>query len=307
MKVAVFGAGGVGAYFGGRMAQAGADVHLIARGDHLDALRSDGLTVESVHGDFSLDLPATDDPAEIGPCDFVLFTVKSTDTEDAAADLHPLLGDDTAVITLQNGVVNEEILVDAVGAGHVMGGVAYIFSTIADPGVIEHTGGPTRFIYGELDGRRSERAERLLDFCDDADIDADLSESIHTDLWEKFLFICAHNGITAATRLPLGTIRETPATWDLYTTVMEEVAAVGRADGVDLDAGTVDEWRSMATELEPELTSSLYYDLTHEKPMELEALHGDVIDRAADHDISVPMCEAIYAILKPWADRFARE
>ena len=307
MKVAVFGAGGVGGYFGGRMAQAGADVHLIARGEHLSALREGGLTVDSVFGDFAIDLPATDDPADIGPCDFVLFTVKATDTESAARDLHPLIGDETAVITLQNGVRNEALLADEVGTEHVMGGVAYIFSTIAEPGVIEHTGGPTRFVYGELDGRRSARAERLLEFCRDADIDAELSEDIHTDLWTKFLFICAQSGMTAATRLPLGAIRETESTWRMYGRIMDEVAAVGRADGVDIDDETVEEWRDLASGLEPELTSSLHYDLTHEKPMELEALHGDVVDRAETYGVDVPMTEAVYALLKPWADRFARE
>lgn len=306
MKIAVFGTGGVGGYFGGRLAQAGANVHLIARGDHLSALREDGLTVNSVYGDFSLALPATDDPATIGRCDFVLFTVKSTDTEVAARDLQPLIGDETAVITLQNGVANEEILAETIGRDHVMGGVAYIFSTIAEPGVIEHTGGPTRFVYGELDGRRSDRAERLLAICRRNDIDAELSMDIQTVLWEKFMFICAHSGMTAATRLPLGPIRTTPDSWEMYADIMEEVAAVAAAEDVPFEADPVDEWLEMARNLEADMASSLHYDLTHEKPMELEALHGDVVRRAADHGIDVPKTEAIYAILKPWADRFSR-
>ena len=163
MRVAVYGAGDVGACFGGRLARAGADVHLIARGDHLDALRGDGLRVESVDGDFSADLPATDDPADIGRCDVVLFSVKPLDTAAAAREFGPLLGDDTAVVSLQNGLDNEETLVAEIGQEHVMGGVAHIFSTIAEPSVVEHTGSPTSFTFGELDGTRSDRAERFLE------------------------------------------------------------------------------------------------------------------------------------------------
>jgi len=142
MKFAVFGAGGVGGYLGARLADAGHEVHLIARGDHLAALRSSGLRVESIAGDTSVAPPATDDPADIGPCDYVLFCVKSYDTRDAASDLAPLLGEETAVVSFQNGVDNEAWLADEIGAGHVVGGVAYIFSTIAESGVVAHTGGP---------------------------------------------------------------------------------------------------------------------------------------------------------------------
>ena len=141
MKIAVYGAGGIGGYFGGRLARAGADVHLVARGDHLDALRRDGLRVESVRGDFEVDLPATDDPADIGPCDHVLFTVKSFDTEAAARELQPLLHEETAVISLQNGIDNERVLAAEIGEEHVLGGVSRIYSTISEPGTIEHTGG----------------------------------------------------------------------------------------------------------------------------------------------------------------------
>ena len=304
MKIAIYGAGGVGGYFGGRLAQAGADVHLVARGDHLDALRRDGLRVESVDGDFDVDLPATDDPAEIGPCDYVLFTVKSFDTEGAARKLPPLLHDDTAVISLQNGIDNEEKLADEIGREHVMGGVAYIFSTIAEPGVIEHTGGPTSFTCGELDNVRSDRAERLLEWCDRADgMDAELSEAIQTDLWEKAAFICAHAGMTATVRLPLGEIRSQEESWEMYRRIIDEVCRVGRATGVDLPDGTVDRWLEFAEDLGADSYSSLHYDMTHGKPMELEALHGAVVEHGRENEIAVPMTEAVYAILRPWAQR----
>lgn len=305
MKVAVYGAGGVGAYFGGRLAEAGADVHLIARGDHLDALQRNGLDVKSVHGDVHVDPPATNDPAEIGPCDFVLFCVKSFDTENAAGRTHPLLDGDTGVLSLQNGLDNEPNLVTELGREHVMGGVAYIFSTIAEPGVVSHTGGPGRIVFGELDGRRTERGKRLLDACERADIDAHLSDDILRELWRKAAFICAQAGTTAAVRLPLGEIRNTDSTWALYRRLLEEVVAVGESSGIDLD-GVVEEWLSFAADLDADAYSSLHYDMTHGKRMELEALHGAVLRRADEHGIDVPMTEAIYAILEPWARRNER-
>ncbi|MFB6090568.1 MAG: 2-dehydropantoate 2-reductase [Halobellus sp.] len=308
MNVAVYGAGGVGGYVGGRLAQAGADVHLIARGDHLDALRSEGLRVESVEGDFAVDLHATDDPAEIGPCDYVLFTVKSFDTESAAQELDPLLGEDTAVVSLQNGVDNEAILADEIGREHVMGGVAYVFSTIGEPGVIEHTGGPTSFTIGELDGSRTERAERLAAWFERADgMAVELSESVRTEIWEKAAFICAHAGMTASVRLPLGEIRRNDESWTMYRRLFEEVCDVGRAAGIDLTDETVEEWMEFAEGLEGDAYSSLHYDLTHGKRMELEGLHGAIIRRAREHDVAVPMNEAVYAVLKPWAERNARD
>jgi len=304
MKVAVFGAGGVGAYLGGRLAQAGADVHLIARGDHLAALRESGLQVESVAGDFEVDLPATDDPAEVGPCDFVLFTVKAYDTESAAAQLGPLLGEHTAVITFQNGVDNEARIAGAVGREHVMGGVAQIFSTIGAPGVIQHTGGPARFVFGELDGSRSERAERFLDACERATgVDPELSTDVEVAVWEKAAFICAQSGMTAAVRLPLGDIRSVPESWGMYRRVVEEVVAVGRAAGVDLSGDAVDRLVDFAEGLEDDAYSSLHYDLTHGNRMEVEALYGAVRKRAGANGVEVPMNEALYAILAPWAVR----
>jgi 2-dehydropantoate 2-reductase len=307
MKIAVYGAGGVGGYFGGRLARAGADVHLLARGDHLDALRRDGLSVHSALGDFHLDLPATDDPEAVGPCDYVLFTVKSYDTEEAASELHPLVGEDTAVISLQNGLDNEEKLAAEVGWDHVGGGVAYIFSTIAEPGVVEHTGGPTSFTIGGMGDGSADHAERFVEWCGRADgMTAELSDAIRTDLWGKAAFICAHSGMTAASRLPLGEIRRRRESWEMYRRLVDEVCTVGRATGVDLPEGTVSEWMDLAEGLDADSYSSLHYDLTHGKPMELEALHGTIVRRARANGVEVPMNEAVYAILEPWADRNAR-
>src|SRR6266498_3345843 len=231
MRIAVYGAGGVGGYFGGRLAQAGADVHLIARGAHLQVLRTHGLRVRSVKGDFAVRLPATDDPADVGPCDYVLFCVKAFDTEPAAVRLGPLLGEDTAVVSLQNGVDNEEKLARVVRPAHVMGGAAFIFAGISEPGVIVHTGGPTTITFGELDGRRTERAQRLLACYQQAGVAAELSPAIKTVLWAKLAFICAQAGMTAAARLPIGEIRTVDAAWAAFQRLVAEVAAVAEADG----------------------------------------------------------------------------
>ena len=188
-RIAVYGAGGVGGYFGARLARAGAEVHFIARGAHLHALREHGLRVRSVKGDFQVPAQVTDDPADIGPCQFVLFCVKTFDTDAAAARLGPLVGDETAVVSLQNGVENEEKLARAVGEDHVMGGAAFIFAGIAEPGVIVHGGGPASITFGELDGRASQRARRLLAWCEQAGFQAELSASIKTVLWAKLAFI----------------------------------------------------------------------------------------------------------------------
>jgi 2-dehydropantoate 2-reductase len=306
MRIAVYGAGGVGGYFGGRLAQAGADVHLIARGAHLQALREHGLRVRSVKGDFAVRVPATDDPAEIGPCDDVLFCVKAFDTEPAAARLGPLLGDGTAVVSLQNGVDNEEKLTRAVGQDHVMGGAAFIFAGIAEPGVIVHTGGPTSITFGELDGRLTERAQRLLDRCQQAGFAAELSPSIRTVLWAKLAFICAQAGMTAAVRLPIGEIRTVDAAWAAFQRLVAEVAAVAEADGCPVPPAAQQRALAMAQSVEPGSFSSLHDDLVAGRRMELEALHGFVVRRAAEHGVPVPMSEAIYAILKPWAVRNQR-
>jgi 2-dehydropantoate 2-reductase len=300
MRIAVYGAGGVGGYFGGRLAQAGADVQFIARGAHLRALREHGLRVRSVKGDFAVRVPATDDPADIGPCDYVLFCVKAFDTESAVAGLGPLLGGDTAVVSLQNGVDNEEKIARTVGAQHVLGGAAFIFAGIAEPGMIVHTGGPTSITFGELDGRPTERAQRLLDGCQRAGFGAELSPAIRTVLWAKFAFICAQAGMTAAVRLPIGEIRTVDATWAAFQRIVEEVCAVAAADGSPVPAAARQRALTLAQSVEPGSFSSLHDDLVAGRRMELEALHGFVVRRAAEHGVPVPMSEAVYAVLKPW-------
>jgi len=306
MRVAVYGAGGVGGYFGGRLAQAGADVHFIARGAHLRALREHGLRVRSVKGDFEIPVPVTDDPAEVGWCDFVLFCVKTFDTDAAAARLGPLVGDGSAVMSLQNGVENVDKLARAVGDEHVMGGAAFIFAQIAEPGVIAHTGGPASITFGELDGRASPRAKRLLACCEQAGIEAELSASIKTVLWAKLAFICAQAGMTAAVRLPIGEIRTAAASWAAFSRLVAEVCAVAEADGTPVPQAAQERALALAQAAEPGSFSSLHDDLVAGRRMELEALHGFVVRRAAQHGLAVPTSEAVYAILQPWAIRNQR-
>ena len=306
MRIAVYGAGGVGGYFGGRLARSGADVTFIARGRHLQALREHGLKVRSMQGDFQVRASATDDPVEVGPCEFVLFCVKTFDTDDAAARLGPLIGDGTAVVSLQNGVENEEKLARAVGDGHVMGGAAFIFAHIAGPGVIAHTGGPATITFGELDGRESGRANRLLASCQQAGIAAELSASIQTVLWAKLAFICAQAGLTAAVRLPIGEIRAVPSAWAAFGRLVAEVCAVAEADGTPVPPAAQQRALALAQAAEPGSFSSLHDDLVAGRRMELEALHGFVVRRAAQHGLAVPTTQAVHAILEPWARRNER-
>jgi 2-dehydropantoate 2-reductase len=303
MRIAVFGAGAIGGYFGGRLAQAGHDVRLLARGRHLAAIQERGLQVRSILGDFDAMLPATDEPATIGPVDAVLFTVKSYDTDAAAARLPPLLGPETIVVSLQNGVDNEERIGRVVGARRVLGGVAYLLANVADPGEIVHTGGPTRVVVGELDGSISDRARRLVAAFTEAGIDAELSPTIRTVLWTKFVFICAQAGITAATRLPIGEIRDDPEAWTVFRTVADEVAALGRAEGVLLADDVVEQAVRLGAGLQADARSSLANDLAAGRRMELEALLGAVVHRSRERGLPAAASETLYAVLRPWARR----
>jgi 2-dehydropantoate 2-reductase len=303
-RIAVFGAGALGGYFGSRLARAGAaEVQLIARGDHLAALQEHGLTVRSVDGDYRVDIEATEDPGAIGPVDFVFFTVKSYDTMDAAERLAPLLAADTAVISFQNGIDNEDKLAGGIGTEHVMGGTAYVLASLEGPGTVRHAGGPGRLVFGELDGRRSERGERLLAACVQAGIPAELSEDIRTELWSKYAFILAHAGMTAAVRLPIGDIRSSKAAWEMFEAVVEEASRVGRAEGMNLPDDVVARHLAFAQGLVPQGYSSLYNDLTAGRRMELAALHGELLKRAEKHHLDTPASSAIFAILEPWALR----
>jgi 2-dehydropantoate 2-reductase len=301
MRIAIIGAGGVGGYFGAKLARAGESVVVLARGAHLDAIRRDGLRVRSaVDGDFTAKVEAVDSFAEQPPVDMALFCVKSFDTRVAAEALRPVLGPQTGVVSLQNGVDNEEIGDEVLGAGRALGGAAFVFSTIASPGVIAHTllG---RIVFGELDGRVSERASRLRDALARAAVPVELSTDVRRVLWEKYLLISAQAGTTALARVPIGVIRDTPETWRMYRRIVEELAALARAAGVALADDVVDTIMKGAGALAPTAFSSLHHDLMNGRRLELEALHGHAVRLGERLGVPMPTVFAVYAALKPHA------
>jgi 2-dehydropantoate 2-reductase len=301
MRIVVVGAGGTGGYFGGLLAGAGQDVTFIARGAHLEALRAQGLTVESkLAGTFTVSVRATDDPREVGPADLILFCVKTYDTEVAARSIRPLIRPDTMVMSLQNGIGNEERIAQAVGHHSGIGAVAYVVSAIKAPGVIAQTAGPGKIVFGELGGGTSPRTKRLHDVLQRAGIVAELHPDIRVVLWQKFLFICAFSGVTAVSRLPIGTILADPVTHELFRGTSEEVEAVARAGAVRLPADCVEQAMATAAAVEPWGRGSLYHDLAGGRRLELESLNGEVVRQGREHDVSTPLNFAIYAALKPY-------
>ena len=301
MRIVVLGAGGVGGYFGAKLARAGEDVTFVARGAHLAAIRAAGLRVRStIEGESVVTANAVEDTAGLPRADVVLLTVKAYGTETVLERARAVVGPDTAVITLQNGVQSVELIDRVFGAGHAVGGAAYIFAVIAAPGVIEHRllG---RIAFGEMDGRRTPRAERVLAALQKAEIPAELSADIRRGMWEKYLLICAQGGMTALARVPAGALRAHTPTWGMYRALVEEVAAVGRAEGVALAHDAVDSVMKAAEALPPTASSSLHHDLVNGKPLELEALHGHLVRLGRRHGVSTTMADAVYAALLPHA------
>jgi len=299
MKIAVMGSGGIGGYFGGLLARAGEDVTFIARGAHLEAIQKNGLQVKSVAGDFHVRAKATQDPTAVGAVDLVLFCVKGYDTDAAGSQIRPMVGPQTVVLCLLNGVDNEEKLAAILGEERVMAGVVHILSTISAPGVISQTAGPRTLKLGEKNGRVTARAERILAVLKGAGINAELSTQIQVDLWEKFLFICAHGGVTALARLSIGEILACPETTAFYRGVMEEGAAVGRAKGVRLPADAVDRAMAFARGLQPHMRSSLAHDLSQGNRLEVETLAGTVVRYGREVGVPTPFNLSIYACLRP--------
>jgi 2-dehydropantoate 2-reductase len=299
MKIAVMGSGGVGGYFGGLLARAKEDVTFIARGAHLEAIQKNGLQVKSVVGDFHVRPKATHDPAAVGPVGLVLFSVKAYDTEAAGSAIRPMVGRETVVLCLLNGVDNEEKLRAILGEQRVMAGVVHILSTISAPGVIRQIAGPRTIKLGEKDGRITSRVERVHSVLKGAGILAEISTQIQVDLWEKFLFICAQGGVTALGQLTVGEILTCPETAAFYRGVMEEVAAVARAKGVPLPADAVDRALAFARGLHAGTRSSLAHDLSQGNRLEVETLSGSVVRYGREVGVPTPFNFAVYACLKP--------
>lgn len=300
MHIAVVGSGGVGGYFGGRLAAAGARVSFVARGPHLDALRARGLRLISPKGDLHLrDVVAVADTVDIGPVDVVLLAVKMYDLETAARTLPPLIGPDTAVVTLQNGVEAVDIVSAQIARAHVTGGVAYIAAVISEPGVITHTA-LDRLIFGELDGSRSRRLEQLLEACMRAGFAATLSERIEVDLWSKFARLSVFSGTTAAVRGPIGVVRSEPALLAMVESACQEALAVGRARGVPLPTSVLDEIMGMVHSLPDAAKSSMLEDLERGKRLELPWLSGAVVRLGQQAGVPTPIHSFLNAVLTPY-------
>ncbi|OGL60652.1 MAG: hypothetical protein A3J27_00570 [Candidatus Tectomicrobia bacterium RIFCSPLOWO2_12_FULL_69_37] len=301
MRFGVMAAGGVGAYFGGLLARAGEDVRFIARGAHLEAIRREGLRVEAVapEGGFTVKgARATSDPAEAGACDVVLFCVKTISNPEAIPAIAPMMGPGSVVISLQNGVDNEGQLAARYGRERVMGGAAYIFTSVAGPGLIRQIGGPRRLVFGELGGGTSPRGERLLAVLKNAQVNAELSADIEAELWTKFIFICGVGGMTALTRSPLAEIMAYEGTRRMMREVMREVYEVGRARGVRLPEGADEDRYRFLGEQNPASKGSLCHDLEAGRRLEIDALCGTAARLGREAGVPTPLNDFIHHTLK---------
>jgi 2-dehydropantoate 2-reductase len=307
MRIAVMGTGGVGGYFGARLAAAGHDVAFIARGAHLAALRESGLAIRSALGELHLPRPTvTDDPATLPAADIVFFTVKLWDTEAAAAQIAPLVAKGGVVIPFQNGVESIERIGAVLGAERVMGGVAYIAATIAEPGVIAHTGTMARLRFGPVLAAQQAKAEQLFDACRGAGIDAELVADVRLALWTKFVFLDALSGCTAVARQPAGVLRADPDIRAVFAATMDEAWRVGRARGVALPDDFVAKQMAFLDGLPAEMRSSMQVDLAAGRKLEAPWLCGAVVRMARECAVEAPVNATLYAMLKPYCDGTAR-
>jgi len=298
MKIVMMGSGGVGGYFGARMAAAGADVHFVARGAHLEAMRTRGLAIEGGPAPLHLSrVQATSDPSSIGIADFVLIGVKLWDTADAIEQVRPIVGPQTAVISFQNGVLKDHYLLDAFGPKRVMGGVGYVATTIDRPGVIRQTGPMQRLLFGELDGTISDRGQRLLDACLKGGIAAQLSPDIRREIWQKYVFLVGLSGTTTTIRKPIGPIRENPQTRAFLLDVMREVVAVARGQGIDLPSDYAEHRLALADDVAHDMTSSMHHDLERGNRLEVRWLSGGVVELGQAVGVPTPLNRAIADIL----------
>jgi 2-dehydropantoate 2-reductase len=301
MKFVIMGSGGVGGYFGAKLAAAGYDVRFVARGKHLDAMKSHGLLVQSAQEKIHIESQMiTGNVADIGIADVILFCVKSYDTENATRMLSPALNSESVVICLQNGIDNEDKIRQIIPAGTVYGGVAYVYSTITAPGKITRFEGPAKIVFGPFKQPLDERSHKIHEIFQKAGVSADLSSSIETELWKKFIFITGASGITALTRLALGELLANVETRALIKRAMEETRAVALAKGIVLDAHLIDSFFETLGKFKNDTRSSLYYDLENKKPMEIEALAGTVIKLGKEAGVPTPLQETIYAALIPY-------
>jgi len=300
MKIAIFGSGGVGGYFGGKLAAAGEDVTFLARGAHLAAMQSGGLHISSPLGDVSLaKVQATDRPQAIGPVDVVLFTVKLYDVDASAATLAPLIGPDTVVITLQNGVDAMDMVAKHVGQEHVAGGAAYIVVVIDQPGHLRHTTAQ-QLVFGERDGRRSDRLVAFEQAGIRAGFQAQCTTDVQAALWTKFVRLATWSGMTTATRSPMGVVRDTPVTYDMMMKAIDEVIAVGKAKGVNFPPDLMDGTLALIKNFPASSKSSMLEDIERGRRLELPWLSGAVVRIGKEAGVPTPIHSFITTILTPF-------
>lgn len=306
MRIAVFGIGGVGGYFGGRLAQAGEqaggpEVVFIARGEHLRAIQAGGLRVDSLQGDFTArPALATDEPSQAGEVDAVLVTVKAWQVPEAAAAIQPMVGRDTFIVPLENGVDAPAQLAAVLGRGRVLGGLCQISSLLAGPGHIRHVGIDPYLAFGELDGGRSERAGLLLQaFERTRGVRAEVPADIQAAMWRKFLFIAAISGVGAATRAPVGVYRSVPETRQLLAQAMQEVYAVAQRRGIHLPGDIVQQTLAFVDGMAPGVMASMQRDMIGGRPSELAAQSGAVVRMGLELGLPTPAHTFLYGVLLP--------
>jgi 2-dehydropantoate 2-reductase len=303
MRIAVIGAGGIGAIYGASLAKAGADVIFVARGAHLAAMREHGLKIEGDRGEMHVSpAHATDDPSSIGPVDVVLFCVKLWDVESAGAAIRPIVGPKTAVIPLQNGVDAHERLIPVLGREAVMGGTAFVTGSIVAPGVVRQTGAYQRMTFGELDGTISPRGKRLAELCAAAGFEGILSPDVLVPLWDKFTMLVPLANVNALTRAPLGKYRADPDSWSLVEGSVHETVAVGRAEGVNLAPDAADKAIALIRSMPDHHMTSMGNDLLRGNRLELPWFAGTVVELGRKHGVATPVNSLVYAALKLYAN-----
>ena len=304
MRIAIVGAGAVGGYFGARLARSGQDVAVVARGAHLEAIRRAGIQVKSAAlGDFEARVTASADPADIGPVDLVILAVKTYDNPTALPLLAPLVGPDTAVLTLQNGVDSADEVAAAVGQARVLGGTTYVATAVTAPGVITQTGMHRSIIFGEAFGDRAEVSPRVAAIADvmrPADIQVTPVPDARVPIWDKFVYLAPFAGFTGGARLPIGPIWQRPHVREMFYAAAREVAAIAAAEGVTISADRFDTLAAYMNGIPPTTRSSLLIDLEAGKRIEVEALHGAALRRAAAHGLATPVLATLYAVLTAW-------
>ena len=305
VRIAFIGAGAVGGYYGALLARQGHDISFVARGSHLEAIRANGLRVVGPLGDFTIKAQAESDSSKIGPVDYVIHTVKTYDNATAIPLIKPLVGPETSVITLQNGVDSAEEVAAVVGEAATLGGSTYIATAIEAPGVIRQTGTHRRVVFGEYfnpPGAVTPRVQAIADAMTAADIHAEPVVDARHTVWEKFTYLAPFAAFTGAARLPIGPLWSDDSIKQMFLDAVEEVAGVARAHGVNLPADHRQRVYEYAIKLPPSTRSSLLIDLQAGKRIEVEALQGSVVRRGRNVGVPTPIMAALYAVLKPHAN-----